>query len=772
MANTGNDSGKRGRDDEESDKPSKKRKTLPTKRPSRPVRKALPSSKQTGQPVQPGPPYPVTPGTTVPGMGSGTPQVRLPGALQRPPRFSQEQGLRRRRIRNTQPFNSLRDIYESMPQSIRVERRNITQGSGSGSGQPRPAQQLPAYPNNPQPRYTVPGTQRGPPRRTESGRIQQVTRPGGNTAMASSGPRSPEMLAWPESRRGVPELADPWTPPDAKGLEMGYARIQPLDGQGKAHYRGIGSRLTSIPRNLFGKMADDIGRLRNPNASASQSSWDDIDPRTGFNRREWLRSEREWTEGIAGPNDRPDLTWQQRRWKGTKFLGQGSNGIIGLWERKPGGEENPPESQMESDIDKVVVKQQKVDDSFRKEAAMFDLLKKTNSSHLVQAYKTAIGDEQGYDVASAERNTWMPPSVNRGFKQKVGRMFMELCDGGTLDDYLAKEVYIAHSADKPFPERLVWNIFGCVALGLIAIEHGSENPSKFGRSWQTTHNLVHFDIKGDNVFVKLGTPGHEETPLFKIADFGCMQDAPQRNEQFRDSSWARRTSWLTRFTGVHAGPEMTHNQYVPERYYGSPLNVWQIGRAMATIVLRGRDIWKGVGQRRYFALQPDSSKEKILRTMGTDILDAPYSVALRSLLLRCLAYDWKERPTPTSLWQEVKMNSEVAEAAARQVAQQTRLEDDQAMFEELQRLNMEIGQEGEGQPQSPRETEYQTLLRQSKAPPRVTTPASGHPEQTKPPEETLPLFTDPSAMPTGFEDYGRPPRPQPSKRRRRADRGD
>ncbi|CAG8978614.1 hypothetical protein HYALB_00012736 [Hymenoscyphus albidus] len=770
MANTGNDSGKRGRDDEESDKPSKKRKTLPTKRPSKPVRKALPSSSQRGQPVQPGPPYPVTPGTVVPGMGSGTPQVRIPGALRLPPRYAQEQGLRRRQNRNTQPFNPLRNIYETEPQTLGVERFNVTQGSGSGSGQPRPAQQLPAYPNNPQPRYAVPGTQRGPPRRTESGRVQQVTRPGGNTTMASSGPRSPEMLAWPETRIGRPEVADPETPPHARSLGMGYARIQPLDGQGKAHYRGIGSRLTSIPRNLFGKMAEDIVRLRNPNASASQSSSDEIDRRAGFNRREWLRSEREWTEGIAGPNDRPDLTWQQRRWKGAKFLGQGSNGIIGLWQRKPGGDENPSESQMESDINKVVIKQQKLDDSFVKEAAMFDLLKKTNSSHLVQAYKTAIVDEKGYGVSSAERMSYLPASLNRGFNQKVGRMFMELCDGGTLDDYLAKEVYMsvfsplvperdvltrgsAHSADKPFPERLVWHIFGCVALGLIAIEHGSEDPSKF-------------------VFVKLGAPGHEETPLFKIADFGCMQDAPQRNEQRRDSSWARRTSWLTRFTGVHAGPEMAHNNYTPERYYGSPLNVWQIGRAKATIVLRGRDIWKGVGRRPYFQLQPNSSQEKVLRTIVIDILDAPYSVALRGLLLRCLAYDWKERPTPISLWQEVRTNSEVADGAARQVAQQTQLEDDRAMFEELQKLNMEIGQEGGGQPQSPWQTEYQTLLRQSKAPPRVTTPAAGHPGQTKPPEENLPLFTDPSAMPTGFEDYGRPPRPQPFKRRRRTDRGD
>lgn len=80
-------------------------------------------------------------------------------------------------------------------------------------------------------------------------------------------------------------------------------------------------------------------------------------------------------------------------------------------------------------------------------------------------------------------------------------------------------------------------------------------------------------------------------------------------------------------------------------------------------MLRGRDTWMGTGTRPYFNFRPDARYDKVIRTMGTDLLDAPYSVSLRSLVLRCLAYDWQHRPSTRQLLATIDRAIPVADAA-------------------------------------------------------------------------------------------------------------
>lgn len=114
-----------------------------------------------------------------------------------------------------------------------------------------------------------------------------------------------------------------------------------------------------------------------------------------------MASEPSWKEGIAGPNtDSPNESdhWQNKRWRGTKYLGNGANGIIGLWEREEGGLPNSPEtSKIPGEVHKVVVKQQKFDEDFEQEVRLFTILGRTGSKHLVRMYKYALS-EMGYDV--------------------------------------------------------------------------------------------------------------------------------------------------------------------------------------------------------------------------------------------------------------------------------------------------------------------------------------------------------------------------------------
>ena len=45
---------------------------------------------------------------------------------------------------------------------------------------------------------------------------------------------------------------------------------------------------------------------------------------------------------------------------------------------------------------------------------------------------------------------------------------------------------------------------------------------------------------------------------------------------------------------------------------------------------------------------------KAILTIGYYLLDAPYNVSLRRTVLRCLAYDFRERPTPRELGKVVE----------------------------------------------------------------------------------------------------------------------
>lgn len=213
-----------------------------------------------------------------------------------------------------------------------------------------------------------------------------------------------EMLAWPETWAPGerPEDIDRKEDDDADVDDYfapEWAEIGPLDADGKAHYRGIGMRRLSIDRR-FHRGEYERERLRNPNLAVPDQpveTHDDVDPETGFNRTEWMKTEPTWKERIAGPKE-SSRDWQLKRWKGTKYLGQGANGIIGLWEREESGLPNSPESKLPEEINKVVVKQQKVDPEFEREVSMFQKLGTTGSKHLVKMYKAATVNESGYDV--------------------------------------------------------------------------------------------------------------------------------------------------------------------------------------------------------------------------------------------------------------------------------------------------------------------------------------------------------------------------------------
>lgn len=70
---------------------------------------------------------------------------------------------------------------------------------------------------------------------------------------------------------------------------------------------------------------------------------------------------------------------------------------------------------------------------------------------------------------------------------------MELCEGGTLQDFMA-----TRNRDENLPENYVWNILRDIASGLKVLHD---------------HDIVHLDVKPDNIFIT-------EDGRLKIGDFG------------------------------------------------------------------------------------------------------------------------------------------------------------------------------------------------------------------------------------------------------------
>ena len=189
-------------------------------------------------------------------------------------------------------------------------------------------------------------------------------------------------------------------------------------------------------------------------------------------------------------SDIPDFlngepTWKSRLgpgWRGTKLLGKGGHGIVGLWEWR--GDPNFAPS-----ITQVVVKMSECNpelfptrEVFKKtkydEGITLLKLSRLKSKHIVRQY----GGNRLGDVFNE--------------MDRVVRIFLEYCPGKDCDQFLAK---FDEPAKKPLPELDLWALFHCMALGIIVMARGTENPDAL--AWDGVPRdteLVHFDIKSDN----------------------------------------------------------------------------------------------------------------------------------------------------------------------------------------------------------------------------------------------------------------------------------
>ncbi|KAI9052629.1 hypothetical protein LZ554_003971 [Drepanopeziza brunnea f. sp. 'monogermtubi'] len=270
-------------------------------------------------------------------------------------------------------------------------------------------------------------------------------------------------------------------------------------------------------------------------------------------------------------------TWRHRigkGWHGTKFLGRGSFGVTGLWEYQ-GNDPNPPA------LRHVVVKQSQLEvympggghRSALDEGNIGLTLSFIKAKHLVRQYG---GNRLGDSFAEMGR---------------VIRIFMEYCPGGDLSQFVPMGLAAMRKKPEPLSEMDCWTIFKCLALGVLAMDKRTEEPLD-ALEWNDDEELMHCDLKCDNVFLGYRDKDHARIPILSIGDFGESIMVPSQELQGDEDGGA----FLDRGAPAFKPPEETINWPfgpwqetgigVQNPRKGTCSNIWQVGAIMNCLILQ------------------------------------------------------------------------------------------------------------------------------------------------------------------------------------------
>ncbi|CZS88342.1 uncharacterized protein RAG0_00076 [Rhynchosporium agropyri] len=400
----------------------------------------------------------------------------------------------------------------------------------------------------------------------------------------------------------------------------------------------LGDRYCSLPptsriaRRLRGEgitteppvLRDDCNSGITPDLSALQAR-----------KRAWIESEPLWKTRLGDS------------WRGAKVLGAGSFGVAGLWTRV---DTNTFEDGKR--IKHVVVKQSKASPAavraMRGEAEIMQLFTSVETNHIVKIYRKFIVEPVQGQV---------DPTVG-GTGNFVARIFIEYCEGGDMSQFL-KTLKRKFSAENPIPEELVWHIFRCLVLGLVAMEHGNELLE--GERWK--EKVLHNDIKPANILISNNDNQHLKTPVVKFADFGVSRILPEKQsiqwiqEQFftphyRAPELVQAETKYPSYSIRRSSTSSSDDLALPDAIYdtniklGAHTNIWAIGKVIYNLINRSHSFSNNAP---IFYFGHPGPPQKIIRTQGEAIIDAPYGAALRRAVMRCLAVNWRDRPTPREM---------------------------------------------------------------------------------------------------------------------------
>ncbi|KUJ12865.1 kinase-like protein [Mollisia scopiformis] len=334
-------------------------------------------------------------------------------------------------------------------------------------------------------------------------------------------------------------------------------------------------------------------------------------------------------------------------WKGKKILGKGDFGIVSLWEYV-GDEAKTPA------ITQIVVKQtygKPPPDPFFENRVMKQL-SIGKSKHIVRQYRDA------YEAQFA-----------RG-KSFVG-IYLEYCPGGDLTVFLDPLQSLIPSSKLKKDLLLevdLWAMFFCLASAVAFIARGTEdfNAAPVLQGLFSTE-LVHLDIKPDNIFLGNRDEDHVRYPILKVGDFGSARSEAKNQTKSEFSKIIPDIGGAAGWRAPEYGKE-AKNMRNPRR--GACSNIFQIGCIMHALLML---------EKKYPALTKSSPWQGPFRgnnlqrgqakyTHGQDLFRqqwaALYSNTLRELIMECLMFEPDDRPLPGDLQRRVAAGLDASKAAA------------------------------------------------------------------------------------------------------------
>ncbi|KAI5361921.1 Putative serine/threonine-protein kinase, active [Septoria linicola] len=224
---------------------------------------------------------------------------------------------------------------------------------------------------------------------------------------------------------------------------------------------------------------------------------------------------------------------------------------------------------------------------------------------------------------------------------------IEYCPFGDLFDYLDR--YTA--ADLSIPEPMLWYIFHKLAEQCLIMQRGSHIAQT--AAWL---EIVHRDIKLDNIFIDVPTPGFFPAyPTPKLADFGFAFETHKNDLNNPIWYWQAGTYpymapeqvvQLRRDKKIVVIPESPPCEPAAEL---QPMlaytNIWAIGMCMLQLVSPQR-----IRSDEQLLYEDEQPAEHAIAEWSK----SAYSKALLDLIEECMRFWPKERITPEELLKEIK----------------------------------------------------------------------------------------------------------------------
>ncbi|KAF8856745.1 kinase-like protein [Acephala macrosclerotiorum] len=393
----------------------------------------------------------------------------------------------------------------------------------------------------------------------------------------------------------------------------------------------------------------EVDKLLGKSEQIRGDRFDSLPPTSKLKRR--LRGERATSDEAALKRTRgggsfvlDNSTKDRKRQAWLEILGAGSFGIAGLWTFEDTAVNKGPA------IKNVVVKQSGASPmdvkAMRGEAEIMKLFANRDTRHIVKIYREFV----------AEMVNGQVDPIGNGRGTYIARIFIEYCEGGDFRSFL-RMLRGKFTAQIPIPEELIWHIFKCFVLGLVIMENGNELLQ--GPKWST--EVVHFDIKPENVLVASNDNEHTKTPVIKIADFGVSRviPIPQSIEwmaqqlgtpHYKAPEYYQSEKKYPAIYNASPNEEDDYNPtsetFDPTLKFGAHTNVWAVGKVMWNLINRSHSFAKDAPE---YHFQTAGTPTKAIGTQGEAILKAPYSATLRRTVMHCLAVEWQQRPKPREL---------------------------------------------------------------------------------------------------------------------------